>query len=278
MDYTFVSAAALFIYDYTLTWHLEIKLIWFSPWTYTKVLYLLIRYIAFADVLLFVINQIFHVSPELCSITYPVATWFVILQIFLSEAVLSIRTWAVWRGKKGIGLVLSALTLAHLVAQCIFTNKFVRSMEFTSPPILIFRGCFMEKSSTALWINYVLMTIIEAVVLTLMVISAFRAYRLGIIGKLSHVIHRDGILFYIYLLCLTIGNLVATIVLPIDLMAFLTPLHSVLYAVLTTRIVLNIRAVSNQSMQTELHTSYEMPLEFDGPLVQLLQHQDSGFE
>jgi Family of unknown function (DUF6533) len=40
-------SCVLQIYDYFLTVHLEIKLIWFSRWTYTKILFLLVRYTTF---------------------------------------------------------------------------------------------------------------------------------------------------------------------------------------------------------------------------------------
>jgi hypothetical protein len=71
-----VSAAALFVcdpvdlvvllfksllqfYDYILTLHLEIKYIWLSPWTYTKVLFLLIRYMACATAVLLVMGDFY---------------------------------------------------------------------------------------------------------------------------------------------------------------------------------------------------------------------------
>ena len=34
-------------YDLILTLHLEISLVWFSRWNYTKILYLLVRYTPF---------------------------------------------------------------------------------------------------------------------------------------------------------------------------------------------------------------------------------------
>jgi len=40
-----------------------------------------------------------------------------------------------------------------------------------------------------------------------------------------------------------------------------------LYAVFTTRIILNIRDERNQGLQTELHTDYSGPLEFAIPDV-----------
>jgi len=257
VDYTFVAAVALFIYDYLLTLHLEIKLVWLSQWTYTKVLFLLIRYMAFTGAFLFMINQVFlDVPTELCKVTWPVATWLVIVQSFFSQAVLSIRTWAVWNRNKAVGIGLVTLTIVQVISQSILTNDFVSTMDLAPPPIPEYRGCFVSASSKNIWKNYVVGTTVEAVVLTLMIISAFRSYRLGNVGKLSHIIYRDGVLFYIYLLCLPIANLAATLALPVELMSLLIPLQDMLYAVFTTRVVLNIREeTTKQGPQTELHTS-----------------------
>jgi hypothetical protein len=40
-----VAAFALLYYDFLLTIHLEIRLVWRSAWNYTKLLFLLSRYI-----------------------------------------------------------------------------------------------------------------------------------------------------------------------------------------------------------------------------------------
>jgi len=101
-----------------------------------------------------------------------------------------------------------------------------------------------------------------------MVTSALRLSRRGLSGKLSHVIHRDGIMFYVYLLCLTTATLIFIFTLPPALTPILIPLQDILYAVLTTRIILNIREAGGQDINMELHTdTYEpaaviMPLTF----------------
>lgn len=46
-DYMYMSATALVVYDYLLNIGREIKMIWFSSWTYTKVLYFIVRYLPF---------------------------------------------------------------------------------------------------------------------------------------------------------------------------------------------------------------------------------------
>lgn len=92
------------------------------------------------------------------------------------------------------------------------------------------------------------------------------------------MIHRDGILFYVYMLCSSGANLIITIAAPLDLIAMLIPsvkeniiptvgacahttetfpsLQVVLHTMFTTRIVLNIRGVANELRDAELHDTY----------------------
>jgi len=51
------------------------------------------------------------------------------------EVVLAIRTWAVWRTNKFIGIGLAVMTLLDLVLQCIVLNKYVGSYGCTFIPL-----------------------------------------------------------------------------------------------------------------------------------------------
>jgi len=136
-------------------------------------------------------------------------------------------------------------------------------MTFGPPLYPGFKGCNLTASPTSMWENYAIMTAVEAIVLALMVISAFRSYRFSNGSELWRVIHRDGILFYVYLLGFTLANLVAIIIFPVDTKGMLSSQHVILYAVLTCRIVLGIRQVSNKRSQTELHSGFhDLPLVF----------------
>lgn len=44
-----VASVALFVYDYAITFGMEVELIWMSPWNVMKILYLIQRYMPFVD-------------------------------------------------------------------------------------------------------------------------------------------------------------------------------------------------------------------------------------
>jgi len=111
------------------------------------------------------------------------------------------------------------------------------------------------------------MTVSSAIILALMGYSAFRLYRLGNNNELSHVVHRDGVLFYFYLLCLVATSMIVKIAAPLDMRFLIDPFVDSLYPVFVARIVLNIRQAANEGLLTELHTGYqESVISFAVPL------------
>jgi len=72
LDFVFIAAVAAFVYDYLLTLHLEIKLIWLSPWNYTKIIFLVFRYMPFIQIWVTLQNQTFlNVSIGSCRVSFP---------------------------------------------------------------------------------------------------------------------------------------------------------------------------------------------------------------
>ena len=101
------------------------------------------------------------------------------LKLYDFEAILAIRTWAVWNRSKSIGIGLVALLIASLVLQCIFAHIFVLSIECMSvyigcdyptkkcsvdrsPPYLGFRRCFITNADRIVWVCYSSATIVRA--------------------------------------------------------------------------------------------------------------------
>jgi len=102
-------------------------------------------------------------------------------------------------------------------------------MEFAPPLYHRYRGCLVIKTGSTLWAIYTVMVASQAIILALMLISASKSYQH--IGQLSHVIYRDGILFYFYLLCITIAGLIVALVFNLELMDMLIPLQDTLYTI-----------------------------------------------
>jgi len=131
------------------------------------------------------------------------------------------------------------------------------------------------------WVCFIALSVVEGVVLLLMAISAFRSYKAGNTSELSNVIHRDGILFYVYLLALSVTSAITIRLANYDML--ILP-QTVLYSILTTRIILNIRVISQKTHEqgTGLHITH--PMEFGARATQLdnsrwiLETRETGSE
>jgi len=266
MDFINISTKFAFLYDYLLTLRFEIKLIWFSPWNYTKILFLVVRYMPFITIYIGLQIQFSDTSIEKCKVFVPLGSWLMILQMVLAEGILAVRTWAVWNRNKLVGILLAVSILTGFIPLCILLNKFLQSMEYGHAPYPGFRGCFITRSNRMLWGVYATTTATQSIFLVLVAISAFKSYRLGHVGRFSLIVYRDGIMFYVYLLCISAANVAAIIVLPPSLALLLTPFEYLLYSVLTIRIILNIREVASEGMQTEMHSIYHEQPSVDIPL------------
>jgi len=273
-DYFFTAAPALMVYDYLLTVHDEIRLVWFSPWSYTKVLFLLVRYLPFIGIYFDLHNQILLGSTaHECKWMYPMLMWVTTIAMFAAILVLTIRTWAVWRRDLKVGILLAALTIGAFVAASYCNAKFNKSLKISDAPLPGMRGCFVTGASTILRVDFIASAILEFSALILMMISAYKAYKIGDTNQLSTVLHRDGIIYYIFLLIASIANVTVMSAAPIDLMFMMIPVCGALYQVLTCRIVLNIRNVGSKDTlvgggtATQLHSYHSsqpsvMPMVF----------------
>jgi len=155
-----------------------------------------------------------------------------------------------------------------ICAGAIVEAKYSESVIMLPPPYPEFQGCNSTGDNNVLKVDFIILACADSVVCFLMVLSAFKTYKTGSSSELSAVIHRDGILFYIYLLAFTIMNIIIMSFLPTDMRDIMTPVCCSMYSLLTSRIMLNIRGAArrNSAIPTELH-GYQpaqtlLPLEF----------------
>jgi len=269
VDYVYVASAVILLHDHLYTLEKEVSLIWCSRWTYTKILFLVTRYLPFPGIYLILYSQIVpDISPSACSRIFQAFTWLTIVAICCAEGIFMIRTWAVWNRNRSVGFVLSALAcgvgmvfLAELYLLALSTTK----LQAASPPFSGRRGCSgISPVHPILYSSMYWIAFVDVVVLSLMVVSAFQAYKHGDNFKLSNVIHRDGILFYFYILCLVMTDGIILHSAPPTFVNVFIPVPLVCYSLLSARVILNIRDVAqeaysesgNLDFRNELHTTY----------------------
>lgn len=258
-DYMYVSGTALMIYDYLLNVNREIQMIWRSPWSYTKVLYFIVRYLPFLAFFLFLWIQVIRgVTRASCEWVFPVVVWATTISTFTAEVIMMIRTWAVWHRDKRVGILFAALCCLYVGLATVGNVRFIRSLVLAEPPIPGFRGCFVTAAENSLTNDYIMLVVMESLVLIFTAASAIRTSQTGSVNRLTAIIYRDGILFYLYLLVTSIANVIFLTTAPLDLHVAFVPHCMALYSGLTSRVVLNIREVAyagptTTGLETQLH-------------------------
>jgi len=265
INYGFTVALTLALYDWLLNINDEIFLLWLSPWSYTKGLFVLVRYLPIFSLGMDIPNVlIMGMKPSYCSWSFPMAMWLLMFGVFLAEIVLIIRTWAIYHRNKIVGCGLVVLLLCSGGAATYSGIVYQKTLTFSPPLYPGFRGCVVKTASTVLGVGFLVLAGVDIVVFLLIAMSAFGAYRTGSTNELITVIHRDGMLFYVYLLAASVVNVTVMNTLPIQNQQMLTTICCALYSVLTTRIVLDIRRAARKTHYslTELHEFKETTMEF----------------
>ncbi|KAF8496292.1 hypothetical protein JB92DRAFT_3126175 [Gautieria morchelliformis] len=237
------------IYDYLLTFKLELELVWGTPWNVGKILYMLTRYSVFVDSLML---AYFHfargqsVSPRTCSLVYQISGWFIFWGGCLAEIVLIFRTWAIWGQKRKVAFGLPILMVIVVVPLAYLTRIGLTSVSFadvTKLPIPNPQSCFITRNDdiTILW-DYVIILGFETVILVLTLIKGVQHYR-HTTSSLVSTLYADGILYYVYLLMLSIANVlvIAPLAFKKTSGATLVLMQRVFHAILPGRILLHLR-------------------------------------
>ncbi|KAF9255137.1 hypothetical protein L218DRAFT_884795 [Marasmius fiardii PR-910] len=187
--------ATLLVYDVLLNLGLEIKFIWARNWSLLTVLYIIQRYLPFFDTLGVTLHHHFapNLSPRRCTLDYTIAGWSYAVGIALSEVILTLRVWAVWKKNIPVGIGLVVFFLACWVSFYVLLEKFLSAMQFTALPLPNFRGCFISDGSHILFLNWVLLMVYDTGTLILILIPGVKtAFSPGGRSELIRVIYQDG--------------------------------------------------------------------------------------
>jgi len=152
-----------------------------------------------------------------------------------------VRTYAVWNKDKRVGIGLALLLGLCQIPNGIIIERFMQEIDLIQNPYPeIYRGCVAIRATKITYVNWVIFTIMDGVVLVLMVVSAMKSYRKHV-SELLNVIYMEGIRFYLYLFCVTLVNVLITLLLPIDFIAVGSCVEIVLHSNLACRLMIGLR-------------------------------------
>ncbi|KZT57305.1 hypothetical protein CALCODRAFT_286079 [Calocera cornea HHB12733] len=130
-----MAAGTLLVYDYILTFPKEVDLVWRAKWTIGKSLFLLLRYGAWVDVVIFTYGHVVQeTSPVSCHWAMYGALCSAPLMYLLGCLVLALRTWAIWNRTSVCGALLAIAWIANAGLTLYITAEVGRLSVTTSPP------------------------------------------------------------------------------------------------------------------------------------------------
>ncbi|KAJ8089213.1 hypothetical protein PM082_014461 [Marasmius tenuissimus] len=194
-----VAGATLVVFDTLLTLDREIRLIWASPWSPVKAVYLIQRYLPFIDTV--TLNTYWYLGssqdPSTCSHLQNVIAWTAFIGILLSEALMSFRVWAVWMRNRYMKVMLSDNSQSSY-----------RLQDVQPPPSVEDIGCLDIPTNNLLYVCWACLAGYDTAAFIIMIMPLARAYHQGGTARMTRVIYEDGIKYYALLFLSSLLNII----------------------------------------------------------------------
>lgn len=247
-SYIHAGCIALWCFEYTSTLFSEVQLLWFSSWSITKVLFLLMRYMQ-----AFLVGSIVYqgytphrLAKNDCFFVEKLVAVLIRIGMFLSEVIFTLRTWAVW-GKCRRGGIWLTLAFFVVAVPC-FVPTIIWLPTFTLSPVQVPRqvipsGCGNTIVSALRLAEYISISIFHLLNVTLLAVRAHRSFiNRKSLNSFARLVYRDGIMYYLYLILFDLLNIIIIIVLPPHYSEIFTVPQEFLGSILSCRMILNLRA------------------------------------
>ncbi|KAJ3511878.1 hypothetical protein NMY22_g15502 [Coprinellus aureogranulatus] len=258
----------------------KVALIWQSEWNMGKVLFLVTRLLPFWDgIVVYLYNQtstptsirvrqaaapIVRVGPKLtpiikqCEKVFVVVAYLTLLGGIFAEVILYLRVFALSGSSRWVGWLLSILFLSLHGTAFAFVAKFLGSLKYVPSPVPTVIACLpVAGNHMHLSIVNILIASSELAILALtlwFLLSKFRGTR----SRLIVLFYRDGVLYFLAITGVTMGNVVCNVVASWqESYAYILGYPQIaLHSIIATRMVLHMR----KAHQTSFEASDDVPL------------------
>ncbi|CAA7263894.1 unnamed protein product [Cyclocybe aegerita] len=253
-----LAATVVFLWDYFLTFGMEVEHIWASKWTIVKALFLIQRYIPFIDIMGLGMYISFgeNISETRCTRLNYAWKSFSIVGVVTSEAVLCFRVWAVWNRKKSMAFLLAILFAGSWIPAIALLMVFVKTIKYVAlpPPFL---GCIVAAADESSSFEFFLAW--DTVMLLLMLTATLRSYQRSGRTALFKIVYGEGIIYYVYLFLISLINIILNhnTSIPIPYRFIAVSMIRSLHTILPSRALLHLRSQIKQGYLSGL-TSIEM--------------------
>jgi len=261
-EYMDVVCGSLLIYDCACTFVPEVSLIWNAPWNLTKVLYISTKYLPFITFAVILYDHESNMTKLECLVSEGYVAWMVNASICIAEVIFTIRTWAVWGRTREMGMLLFALSMATWVVSSLFIGIWFKAVTRPIPGVQVNPSvCYHTGATIFIPASYIVLLSFQTVNLFLMSIKAYQSLKGSVSTNFSRVVYLDGILYYVYLFCFSVVNIVLDLTLSTGYENLLSKLQGVICSILACRMVLHLRECAKRISRLEEASSVITPLD-----------------
>ncbi|KAF9445297.1 hypothetical protein P691DRAFT_710554 [Macrolepiota fuliginosa MF-IS2] len=237
---TLVACTTLLVYDHLCTLDQEVAYVWSNPLGGGSILFVLNRYLPYVDTLMSLNMNILSVhNPESCLKQNTILTWFIVSGIIISEIILVLRTYALWGRRRLITVILCCSSTVTFIPAIVIAHYEIKSLKYIPTPYPDRPGCKLGYASPIILIAYILLVVSETTVAVLTGIQGYRSLRHSSSPWVKQM-YKDGLLFYLYLLVISVANVLVPVFAPRPLANWLATPQRVLHSVLCNRVLLQI--------------------------------------
>ncbi|PFH51270.1 hypothetical protein AMATHDRAFT_59257 [Amanita thiersii Skay4041] len=245
-SYADVAAMVLLIFDISLTFSLEVKYVWQSHWSIIKVMYLIMRYVPFFTMTCVILIDVPGRSPETCSKLMDLCCYGVLIAIFAAEAILTLRLWAIYLRNRRVGVLLFVAYFGMMITIFIVVPQLLDLVKFASLSSPNGQICYIASADKKLVFFWFVWAGYDAFQCTLLAYKAYKAFKHGGRSRLVKLLYRDGILYYIFMMVMSMLCMVLALLLPVEYLRLTAEPTHIIHTALTARIVLHVRLLMAQ--------------------------------
>ncbi|KAJ7241439.1 hypothetical protein C8J57DRAFT_1369345 [Mycena rebaudengoi] len=261
---------AILVYDWLLTLGPEVEYIWNQKMSFGKILYLINRYLVLVDLIILLnsyANPIIHGS-QFCTPWFHIDSWLGFISIVTIDTMMLLRTWAMWHRSKKILIFLVILQVLCNLAEGGAT-LWASLTLFSIPSPNNIRPCLSGFARPdvlyALWMGVIVWDL-ATMILTLIRAGSTMRLQETTNAIIARVV-KDGVLYFILIFLIAIGNIIVLNVAPGPLATMLLTLQRVTNSVIGSRMMLNLRGTL--SRPTSSYRRHDGSTTADGSTMEL---------
>ncbi|KAI5116447.1 hypothetical protein M0805_009916 [Coniferiporia weirii] len=243
--YLYLSVAK--VYDWTLTIDEEVALVWPSKWGWPKVLYVLNRYLVFADPALLIYVLIFGRDAKTCVVTFQTLGGTTAFGFVVAQIILAMRTWAVWARRRSVTVTLVVLIVAALSLDIYVLKRYLGGVSYVTLFTSSIDGCLLQFANRFVYVDFIDVIVLETAMLVLLVIKALEYFKHSRNSLMVRMLN-DGVVYFVYIFITSVVNLCTIILAPVELHNMFIVTQRVFHSIFCTRVLLHIRGAYTNKM------------------------------